>query len=150
MIPFPMYRNFKSCPVMIRIQRAQSDCGIFNCGWIIVLYVLLIMQFWWNSFYLRALIQSILRQANFKGATLLGASFFDADLTGSLFHLVFLVKCCDVYLASIMLQLLDVFLIHANHLSDFILNSIGQCHLLRCSIQETHIFDCLKPLRWEI
>lgn len=26
--------------------------------------------------------QSILRQANFKGAKLLGASFFDADLTG--------------------------------------------------------------------
>jgi uncharacterized protein YjbI with pentapeptide repeats len=29
------------------------------------------------------LLQSILRQANFKGAKLLGASFFDADLTGS-------------------------------------------------------------------
>lgn len=28
------------------------------------------------------LFQSILRQANFKGAKLLGASFFDADLTG--------------------------------------------------------------------
>lgn len=27
------------------------------------------------------LLQSILRQANFKGANLLGASFFDADLT---------------------------------------------------------------------
>lgn len=27
-------------------------------------------------------LQSILRQANFKGAKLLGASFFDADLTG--------------------------------------------------------------------
>lgn len=29
-------------------------------------------------------VQSILRQANFKGAKLLGASFFDADLTGNL------------------------------------------------------------------
>lgn len=28
------------------------------------------------------LMQSILRMANFKGAKLLGASFFDADLTG--------------------------------------------------------------------
>ena len=28
------------------------------------------------------MLQSILRQANFKGAKLLGASFFDADLTG--------------------------------------------------------------------
>jgi uncharacterized protein YjbI with pentapeptide repeats len=27
------------------------------------------------------MMQSILRQANFKGANLLGASFFDADLT---------------------------------------------------------------------
>lgn len=27
-------------------------------------------------------LQSILRQAKFKGAKLLGASFFDADLTG--------------------------------------------------------------------
>lgn len=27
-------------------------------------------------------VQSILRQANFKGAKLLGASFFDSDLTG--------------------------------------------------------------------
>jgi len=27
-------------------------------------------------------LQSILRQANFKGAKLIGASFFDADLTG--------------------------------------------------------------------
>lgn len=30
------------------------------------------------------LFQSILRQAKFKGATLVGASFFDADLTGNL------------------------------------------------------------------
>lgn len=29
-----------------------------------------------------SLSQSILRQANFKGANLVGASFFDADLTG--------------------------------------------------------------------
>jgi uncharacterized protein YjbI with pentapeptide repeats len=34
------------------------------------------------------LFQSILRQANFKGAKLLGASFFDADLTGK-FPLLF-------------------------------------------------------------
>lgn len=34
-------------------------------------------------------VQSILRQANFKGAKLLGASFFDADLTG-LFSLLVL------------------------------------------------------------
>lgn len=32
--------------------------------------------------YLPVTLQSILRQANFKGAKLLGASFFDADLTG--------------------------------------------------------------------
>lgn len=31
---------------------------------------------------LHACLKSILRQANFKGAKLLGASFFDADLTG--------------------------------------------------------------------
>lgn len=31
-------------------------------------------------------LQSILRQANFKGAKLLGASFFDADLTGLAKH----------------------------------------------------------------
>lgn len=35
-------------------------------------------------------IQSILRQTNFKGANLLGASFFDADLTG-IFSYCFLV-----------------------------------------------------------
>jgi len=29
------------------------------------------------------MMQSILRQANFKGANLLGASFFDADLTST-------------------------------------------------------------------
>lgn len=28
-------------------------------------------------------VQSILRQANFKGAKMLGASFFDSDLTGN-------------------------------------------------------------------
>lgn len=33
-------------------------------------------------------LQSILRQANFKGAKLLGASFFDADLTGLVIYVV--------------------------------------------------------------
>jgi uncharacterized protein YjbI with pentapeptide repeats len=33
------------------------------------------------SFVMFLMMQSILRQANFKGANLLGASFFDADLT---------------------------------------------------------------------
>lgn len=37
------------------------------------------------------LFQSILRQANFKGAKLLGASFFDADLTG--ISTVVLINC---------------------------------------------------------
>jgi uncharacterized protein YjbI with pentapeptide repeats len=35
------------------------------------------------------LVQSILRQANFKGAKLLGASFFDADLTGLILFSLF-------------------------------------------------------------
>jgi hypothetical protein len=34
-------------------------------------------------------VQSILRQTNFKGANLLGASFFDADLTGIFFLFIF-------------------------------------------------------------
>lgn len=35
------------------------------------------------------LVKSILRQANFKGAKLLGASFFDSDLTGMLYQTLF-------------------------------------------------------------
>ena len=45
--------------------------------------------------------QSILRQANFKGAKLLGASFFDADLTGSLtLYSVSILRFCDLGLKS--------------------------------------------------
>jgi hypothetical protein len=37
------------------------------------------------------MVQSILRQANFKGANLLGASFFDADLTS------IELSCCSIF-----------------------------------------------------
>ncbi|XP_044345021.1 uncharacterized protein [Triticum aestivum] len=44
--------------------------------------------------------RSILRQTNFKGANLLGASFFDADLTGSL-----LMQTCSAQVLSSLLAL---------------------------------------------
>ena len=43
---------------------------------LVVLFYLIDVQ------YIELVFQSILRQTNFKGAKLLGASFFDADLTG--------------------------------------------------------------------
>ena len=45
--------------------------------------------------YIELVFQSILRQANFKGANLLGASFFDADLTGFISYTFVYLNCVD-------------------------------------------------------
>jgi hypothetical protein len=50
-------------------------------------------------------VQSILRQTNFKGANLLGASFFDADLTG----IFFLLFSCGLLWVVVLKMLHDAY-----------------------------------------
>ena len=51
------------------------------------------------------LLQSILRQANFKGANLLGASFFDADLTSSTAFACYLCTFQIFFIVQLMIRL---------------------------------------------
>jgi len=66
-------------------SRRQVVVEPLNCMWLssLALFSLFLSAYrTWHSW----CVQSILRQANFKGAKLLGASFFDSDLTGHHHH----------------------------------------------------------------
>lgn len=66
-------------------SRRQVVVEALNCMWrsSLALFALFLSAYRiWHSW----CVQSILRQANFKGAKLLGASFFDSDLTGHHHH----------------------------------------------------------------
>ncbi|KAG5557815.1 hypothetical protein RHGRI_007904 [Rhododendron griersonianum] len=92
--------------------------------------------------------KSILRQANFKGAKLLGASFFDADLTGLVIYVVIiqyrtpvLIETCLLFSKSLIVDSLCIILLGADlsdadlRGADFSLASVTKANLSNANLE---------------